>query len=247
MPKKILLVFAHPDDECFTVATTVAKYTREEDTQVALLCATRGEAGSPGQPPLCTQEELPAVREAELRLAANILGIQPVILLPYHDKHLSDISAEELSRHIAETIREIQPQVVITFPPHGISGHPDHKAISRSTMLAVESLAGEAPYLQKLYHVVIPADGGTHAPPRLHTDPQESITTIISAPAYATIVRDALAAHRTQHQSVERVFPGVLSGNLEHVRTENHYILVWKREGVQTSRQETDLFAGVTV
>ena len=69
----ILCVFAHPDDESFMAAGVACKYA-EEGARVALVTATLGEEGGAGDPPVCTKEELPAVREAELRRAVEILG-----------------------------------------------------------------------------------------------------------------------------------------------------------------------------
>ena len=68
----LLLLFAHPDDESFFVAGTIARYS-SAGVSVALVCATRGERGSTAD--LCAIEELPRVREAELGDAARILGI----------------------------------------------------------------------------------------------------------------------------------------------------------------------------
>ena len=76
----ILCVFAHPDDESFMAAGVACKYA-EEGARVALVTATLGEEGGAGDPPVCTKEELPAVREAELRRAVEILGIHSLDLL----------------------------------------------------------------------------------------------------------------------------------------------------------------------
>ncbi|MCM3620821.1 PIG-L family deacetylase [Brevibacillus borstelensis] len=244
--KRILFVFAHPDDETFTSGVTICKYAAQPDVSIHLLCATRGEAGKPGDPPICTMEELPAEREAELRKAASILGISRVEFMGYRDKELSNIPPAELAQKINESIERIKPQVVITFAPHGISGHPDHQAISAATTSAVQALpAGSV--TQKLYYVTHAADQnfGIASPP--YTDPIDSITTIISAPAYVPQVAQALAAHRTQHLSVSRVFPGVLQGDTTYVRTVNHFILVGDRPRENSvEEKETDLFSGIT-
>ena len=60
---------------------------------VALVTATRGDAGRVGEPPLCRREQLPALRERELRDATGALGISEVDLLDYRDKHLADAPA----------------------------------------------------------------------------------------------------------------------------------------------------------
>ena len=70
----LLAVFAHPDDETFRPGGTLALLARR-GVEVHVLTATRGEAGSCGDPPLCSPEELPAVRESELRCACAALGL----------------------------------------------------------------------------------------------------------------------------------------------------------------------------
>jgi LmbE family N-acetylglucosaminyl deacetylase len=78
----LLAVFAHPDDETFRPGGTLALLVRQ-GAQVVALTFTRGQAGSCGDPPVCTPQELPAVREHELRSACAALNIQPPRLLDY--------------------------------------------------------------------------------------------------------------------------------------------------------------------
>jgi LmbE family N-acetylglucosaminyl deacetylase len=243
--KRILFVFAHPDDESFTSGVTIAKYVREADAEISLLCATRGQAGKAGEPPLCTPAELPQFRERELLEASRILGIRHVDLLDYEDKHLHESPIETLVAQIQDAIRRHQPQIVITFPPHGISGHTDHRTISEACGLAVKRLPLDETPVKKLYHVTLPSTS-PFLNRNVHTDSYESITTVITAPSYVPIVAEALLAHRTQHLSVERVFPGISHGDYRHVRDTNHFILVWHHlPGYRIEGKETDLFAGM--
>jgi LmbE family N-acetylglucosaminyl deacetylase len=92
-PLVLLAVFAHPDDETFRPGGTLALLARQ-GVQVYLLTATRGEAGSCGDPPVCRPEELPVVRERELRCACAALGIEPPHILDYPDGRLSDVDPE---------------------------------------------------------------------------------------------------------------------------------------------------------
>jgi LmbE family N-acetylglucosaminyl deacetylase len=87
-----------------------------------LASATRGEAGIPG----LTPEVAGKIRTRELQQAAKTLGVSEVRFLGYRDGELSIINLEEIRLQVVELIREIRPQVVITFGPDGISGHPDH-------------------------------------------------------------------------------------------------------------------------
>lgn len=241
----VLFFFAHPDDETFTCGITISKYSREQHAALHLHCATRGQAGKAGNPPVCTPEELPAVREQELREAAAVLGMTSVEVWDYEDKHLGDVPVEELISRITAAIERLQPQVVVTFAPHGISGHPDHIAISQATTQAVHRLPADTS-VRKLYYVTRLADNTPSSAQPPFTDPYESITTVVSGPEYVPQVAAALRAHRTQHLSVERVFPGVTSGDASHVPPHNHYILAWSNlPGYAPAEKETDLFAGI--
>lgn len=221
--RKILLVFAHPDDESFATGGTIVKYSSIANTEIHLLCATRGEAGQTGHPSICTKEDLPYVREKELQKAANILGIDHIRLLAHRDGTLDKIPTEILAQEIKEYIDDFHPQIVITFPPHGISGHPDHIAIQKATMAAVK----EASIVPYLYYITIPESwvGKRTSPP--YSDPDESIHAVIECAEYKDQVAEALRAHRTQNKSVDRAFPGVNQGKNDSVRTANHYILAW--------------------
>lgn len=123
-PNRMLVVLAHPDDESFAVGGTLAKYAHE-GVEIVLLCATRGEAGILGK----SSEEAGKIREHELLEAAKHLGAE-VFFLGYMDGELSQVPATRLMESIGCWIDTVQPQVILTFGPDGISGHPDHITIS---------------------------------------------------------------------------------------------------------------------
>src|SRR6185369_12614509 len=91
----LFLSFAHPDDESFFTAGVASKYSAA-GREVVLCCATRGERGSAGAPPLAAVERLPQLREEELRAAAEILGIRRLEMLPYQDRQLAEAPAGEV-------------------------------------------------------------------------------------------------------------------------------------------------------
>lgn len=99
-----------------------------------LVCATRGEAGIPGLLP----EVAGRLRERELREAAATLGLTEVRFLGYRDGQLTLADPERIICRLVDIMCEVRPQVVITFGPEGISGHPDHLAIHRYTTLAFD-------------------------------------------------------------------------------------------------------------
>ncbi len=131
-PNRMLVILAHPDDESFNMGGTIAKYAHQ-GIEVVLLTATRGEIGIPGVEP----EKAGAIREQELLQAARHLGIR-VYFLDYQDGELAAADPWKLLEHIACWIDTVQPQVILTFGPDGISGHPDHVAISHAVTQAVE-------------------------------------------------------------------------------------------------------------
>lgn len=149
--KTIVAFFAHPDDEVFGTGATLAHYAAN-GVRVVLVCATRGEAGEIADASLATPETLPQVREAELRCSAATLGVSEVILLDYRDSGMAGTPENEDPRafinapvetvvaQLTAVLKKERPQVVITFDPHGGYGHPDHIAIHRHTVTAVDSL-----------------------------------------------------------------------------------------------------------
>src|SRR3989442_12493004 len=125
----ILVVFAHPDDETSAAAGTLMHYARE-GVDIHVVTATRGERGDLGTGDLTIERrDLPAVREAELRAVLALYGTYPPILLDYRDQELITADFETLTQDILRAMASVQPDVVITFGPSGISDHNDHKTI----------------------------------------------------------------------------------------------------------------------
>ena len=134
---KLLAVFAHPDDESMGMGGTLAKYSAE-GIQTHLVCASRGERGWFGpeeqNPGL---ERLGQIRTAELEAAVRELGMTSLSFLDYIDGDVDQADHAEAIERIVTHIRRIQPHVVVTFPPDGIYGHPDHIAIGQFTNAAL--------------------------------------------------------------------------------------------------------------
>jgi LmbE family N-acetylglucosaminyl deacetylase len=202
MPGPILLVFAHPDDESSSAGGTTAKYT-ERGVSVALICATGGEKGTRLDVP--PDVDTATAREAGLRAAAAITGIRNIYLLGYIDGNLEKADTGEMASRILNIMREVQPEIVITFGPDGISGHLDHKAISKAATLAFDmsTEAGAGP--RKLYYVTIPESaltnvGGEHANGVI-TRPDDEVTTIIDISRHLDTKIRALRAHSSQQDA----------------------------------------------
>ncbi len=98
---------------------------------VDILTFTRGEAGSCGNPPLCSPDELPTVRARELDCACRMLGVPPPRLLNYADGRLQQANQEQMIRQVLSTVREVKPEILLSFGPDGLSNHPDHIAVGQ--------------------------------------------------------------------------------------------------------------------
>jgi LmbE family N-acetylglucosaminyl deacetylase len=136
--KRVLAVFAHPDDAEFGAGGTIARWVAE-GLEVAYLIVTRGDAGGFDDTP---REQMPILRESEQRAAASALGVQDVTFLDgYSDGRLTPTI--ELRRDIARVMRRVRPDRVLTSSPlrrwERIAGpsHPDHLAVGEATTCAV--------------------------------------------------------------------------------------------------------------
>jgi LmbE family N-acetylglucosaminyl deacetylase len=136
---KILAPFAHPDDESYGPAGTLAQAIRRGHT-VSLLTLTHGESGSVGTSKDLSATELAKLRCQELRCAARKLGIQHVQIHNLSDNHLQDIPEQKGINIIKQEIMRFKPDIIITFHENTISGHPDHLAVTHWTAKTVTSL-----------------------------------------------------------------------------------------------------------
>lgn len=156
-----MCILAHPDDETLGLGGVLAKYAAA-GVETFLITATRGEngwTGAKGEFP--GHRALGEIRTAELEKAASVLGIKEVIFLDYIDGELDQADPEEVISKIVLQIRRLRPQVVITFDPYGVYGHPDHIAISQfatASMVAASDSSflpdsGAAHRVSKLYYM----------------------------------------------------------------------------------------------
>ncbi len=216
----LLAVFAHPDDEALRCGGTLALYAAR-GAQVHLICLTRGEAGRNTDPAL-GEVDLPTQREQELRDSCAALGIHPPIFLGYHDSGRGDrlrrgdplatINADstEMERRILEVIEATRPQVMLTFDPHGIYGHPDHLIAHRVATAAYASCGFRQVRVQRLFYIVqsreemLRLQGGRPLGVLEGLEPETyavcdcTIAAHIDVRAHAAQKRAALFSHRSQ-------------------------------------------------
>ena len=156
---RMMVVAAHPDDETLGFGGVLARYA-DQGVQTFLVTATRGERGRYFGHPADRPEHpgaaaLANIRERELHAAAGVLGIQQVFLLDYEDQHVDCAPVADAVSAIVSCIRQARPHVVLTFPPDGAYGHPDHIAVSQLATAAIVA-AGDPDYGAELAlaHVV---------------------------------------------------------------------------------------------
>ncbi len=195
--RSLLAIFAHPDDEAFRPGGTLALLARQ-GVRVQVLTATRGGAGSCGAPPLCTPEELPAVRERELCCACAALGIERPILLDYQDGCLTDADPETIVAEILSVVTDVRPQVMLTFGPDGLSGHPDHIAIGQFAAEAYRRTGD----VSALYTLAVPQSlADALGMSQIHALPDEAITLAVDVSETWEAKMKAIQCHATQLSS----------------------------------------------
>jgi LmbE family N-acetylglucosaminyl deacetylase len=199
-PGGLAAVLAHPDDESFGCAGALA-LAHDAGATTRLLVVTRGEAGSPdgtADPTFGDQ------REAELVCAARAIGLDEVSLLDgYADGGVADEPFDALVAEIAAWLADRRPAAVITFGPHGVTGHPDHVVVGNATRWAAERLA-DAGIAPNAVYVVSPIfDPSSN---RYDLSPEEQAATHrIQITGVAQRKVDALACHASQVDIAEEI------------------------------------------
>ena len=189
----VLCIFAHPDDESFSCAGTIARCV-PEGVAYHVLNFTAGQSSKRPEA-IDDPDEMTLLREFELRAAASVLGIASVRVLDYEDGRLDQAPLEELIDHVTGALDRTQADTIITFGPHGLE-HDDHKAAHGAAIQAAEE------YARILTVFVIALDPG-------HTNgvrgPEARPTHRIDVSAYREKKLAALACHASQ-EDARRLF-----------------------------------------
>jgi len=141
-------VWAHPDDEAYLCAGIMA-LAAAAGSRVVCVTATRGEAGDPAR----SHQEMARIREAELAACLEILGVREHHWLGYVDGTCAQADPGEAAGRIADILAEVRPDTVLTFGPEGLTGHPDHMAVSR-WVGAAAALVGNGTRVHHAAHTV---------------------------------------------------------------------------------------------
>jgi LmbE family N-acetylglucosaminyl deacetylase len=244
MSHRLLAVVAHPDDDTFGCAGTVALHAEDPDLRFTLIHVTSGEAGEIADPALATRATLGEVREDEDRRSWVALGRVPerheFFRLPDGGLERSDRAA--LAERIAEVMRQERPDVISTFGPEGVTGHPDHIAVGRAATEAFHAVRADAAEgMRRLLHVGLPISGLLRYNEILvamgqdpvdlehpqvfqpHGVPDGSIGVVVDCEPVAERKLAALAEHRTQADDL-----GSLPDEVRRaiVATESH-VIAW--------------------
>lgn len=149
-PHRLLGVWAHPDDEAYLSAGLMAR-TVADGGHVTVVAITDGEAGFPAddrRSPAQRAEQ----RRAEMYAAMARIGVYDVRFLGIADGAVATAPADRLIAQISDLIHEVDPEVIVTFGPDGITGHPDHVATSELvTRVWAETGIGELWYAAKTH------------------------------------------------------------------------------------------------
>lgn len=126
--RTLLGVWAHPDDEAYLSAGLMAR-SRQRGDRVVVVTATSGEHGT-SDPIAWPPARLAARRRRELHDSLAAVGVHELHVLGFED---GDCMAHDGTAQIVEHILDVEPDVIVTFGPDGVTGHPDHRAVSRWT------------------------------------------------------------------------------------------------------------------
>lgn len=204
--QSLLGIFAHPDDEAYRAGGALAMVA-QKGIPVWALYATRGEQGILNLDPVKAGQ----VRQAELECACTALGINAPHFLEYQDGSLFQVDEDQAVGEVVFVIRKLKPQVVLTWPPSGVSGHPDHVAVSKWAAIAFKRAADPAAYpehqkaglsshaVAALYHIVVPDTiAESTKMTYLHTVPAETVTVKLDVSEVWDIKMAAIKCHKSQ-------------------------------------------------
>ncbi len=291
--RRLLLVHAHPDDETINNGATMARYVAE-GASVTLLTCTLGEEGEVLVPELAQlaadqADQLGGYRIGELRAAMSALGVDDIRFLGgagrYRDSGMMGTPAnghprafwnadlEEAVAHAVAVVRDVRPQVLVTYDENGGYGHPDHIQAHRVAMAAVDAAAdggyradlGEPWEVSKVYWCCVPRtvlqrgidalaemgesffDGVTDAADNPFAVDDADVAAAVDGRAHVAQKDAAMRAHPTQILVDGPFF--ALSNNLgQEVLAVEYYRLVRGERGPAGGGPEgweDDLFAGL--
>jgi LmbE family N-acetylglucosaminyl deacetylase len=205
----ILQIWAHPDDESY-LAGGLSLRAAVNRQRVVCVTATHGEAG--GDPALAP-EVVAAQRDRELAAALDVLGIDEHVQLDYADGGCAAADPREATRRLADIIEYVQPDTIVTFGPDGVTGHADHRAVSRWATSAwiASGCRGQLLYASTLHTFAsrfreLHAQLNAFEPGFPVSTPRHDLSVLLSLDEPTLLrKRAALRAHHSQTAGVEAI------------------------------------------
>lgn len=236
MSGTLLCVVAHPDDETMLTGGVLAALATH-GVAVHILCATRGEGGEMGEPPLCAREDLGRVREAELRCAARALGARGVQVLDYVDPVVApgaqlgvfDADSAEFEEWVLGAINRLAPDVLLTHGSQGEYGHPGHVLVHQTVLSTLRAVCSRSAVPPPALYTFCAAISGVRDRILNAADPAH---VILDVTPWLHIKAAAAMCHRTQQALFFRHHPQARE-ICEVLRTVEGLHLVWSTDGCQ--------------
>lgn len=217
--RRVLAIFAHPDDPEFFCGATLARWAAA-GCEVTFVLATSGDKGSAD--PEMTHARLAELREEEERAAAKVLGASDVIFLRYPDGELQ--ATLELRRTITRLIRLKKPDIVVTCDPMVIYreqsiNHPDHRAIGTAVLDAVYPTARD-----RLNFIELERDEGLspHKARYVYLAGPLNPTVRMDVTAFIEMKINALREHKSQISDMEAMAANIRQRTLDPTAPPEH-------------------------
>ena len=202
-PRCILAAYAHPDDETSSGAALMKMYAAR-GVDVHVITATRGELGTLGTGGVTIERaDLPAVREAEERAVLHHLGVSnPPTYFNYRDGELAQANREEAAAKVLAVMERIQPDVVLTFGPTGLSQHADHIAMHHIATTAFHRYLERTESDSRLLYWAIPKEVSEEFELGI-TGPEVEPNVILDVSDFWQAKVEALRLYRSQEDAQE--------------------------------------------
>lgn len=146
---KILYIFPHPDDESFGPAHVMSKQSNAGH-EVYLLTLTKGGATNQRLKLNLSIEEMGNVRYKEMLNVKKVLNLKELTVLDLPDSGLKEMNPALIESEIKKQIERIKPEVIVTYPVHGISGFPDHLVTHAVVKNVYCEMKEKSEYLKRL-------------------------------------------------------------------------------------------------
>jgi LmbE family N-acetylglucosaminyl deacetylase len=222
---KIMYIFPHPDDESFGPAGAINKQLNEGH-EVVLLTLTKGGATKVRHQLGLSIKEMGAVREKEMQQVKKTLNISAMTILDYEDGRLSKVNPLSLENELKKWMETHRPEVVITYPVHGGSGHHDHITLHHSLKRLFYSKSDALHFWKRLaYFTVIDTglpmffDAGI---PRVTWTKKEDVAVTVQLnESNINAMKEALLCYDTYQEMVKTTNVIERIGNQTHFELEN--------------------------